>query len=413
MRTPWILGSVIAALGVAEVGAIPQDFGGFGGGFFGATIQPEAIEDDLTAEMIAATLWRGGELPRDWREVPSLDGDEIRVMSVTGPLFGETPEAIFANFDGSRLKSISARYLEAERFLAAAGDGPERKLRERELKKRYAALEDSLPDALREAAEKRPAKTVVGRSTFLRTNYLEYPLGALKLRLSMLEDRSVTLTILRAGEAHDHYMDSAVAELDTRDRRDQLLANVKAGAGGDVDIEGIPMFNQGQRAYCSVSTLGMATHYLGLRMGTDALAAGAKFRSTGSARGAKILELYRAAAQESGAALVRGANFDLSRAQKAIEKGFPVLVWRRYSPQRDRLHAAAARGAALPELAEDDRDSWPTGKDAPAHCSLVTGFNEETGEVIFMESWGEHTRGKRMKAEELEATSYAVFYFKI
>ena len=48
-----------------------------------------------------------------------------------------------------------------------------------------------------------------------------------------------------------------------------------------------PMFQQGQRPYCAISTLGMATHYLGQRLGTIALAAGAKFRNTGSAKGSK------------------------------------------------------------------------------------------------------------------------------
>ncbi len=44
---------------------------------------------------------------------------------------------------------------------------------------------------------------------------------------------------------------------------------------------------------------------------------------------------------------------------------------------------------------------------------MITGYNAERGEVIFLESWGEHTRGRRMRTEELEATAYMVFYFKM
>ena len=83
-------------------------------------------------------------------------------------------------------------------------------------------------------------------------------------------------------------------------------------------INGIPMFLQGQRPYCAISTLGMATHYLGLRLGTDALAAGAKFRYIDTAKGSKMLDLYRAAAEESDAVLQRGRSFDFERAQKYI-----------------------------------------------------------------------------------------------
>jgi hypothetical protein len=182
---------------------------------------------------------------------------------------------------------------------------------------------------------------------------------------------------------------------------------------GDIKINGIPMFRQGQRPYCAISTLGMATHYLGLRLGTDALAAGARFRYINTAKGSKMLDLYRAAAEESDAILQRGRSFDFERAQKYLEKGFPIVVWRRYSHERNLLHNAAAQGTKLPESTPNDRITWPTAKDAPGHASVITGFNKKTGEVIFMESWGEHARNKRMRAEELEATSYATFYFKI
>jgi hypothetical protein len=58
----------------------------------------------------------------------------------------------------------------------------------------------------------------------------------------------------------------------------------------------------------------------------------------------------------------------------------------------------------------EDRHGWP-GKDAPAHASVVHGYNLQKHEVIFSESWGEPTRGRRMRAEELEGTSYYAVYF--
>ena len=67
----------------------------------------------------------------------------------------------------------------------------------------------------------------------------------------------------------------------------------------------------------------------------------------------------------------------------------------------------------LPDPSKEDQSKWPTSKSDPGHASVITGFNKKTGEVIFMESWWKNARDKRMTASELEATSYATFYFKI
>ena len=397
--------------------AIPQNFGGGGGGFFGANFTPRDIENDLTDELIAALGARGAKLPQEWKVIPSMQGEDVKLLTVRPIIFGERPTAVFANSTGSDLRSISVLYLDAGHFFGYRASGSESKDelrdRQREFKKRYSELEDDLGKTLSKFTKSAPRTSRVGRSAFLSTVYSDFKYGDLTLRFAAINGYSVSVTIVRSAEANYDYLDKDIAELDKRDRRKLLLDNVEKRDGGDTLIKGIPMFQQGLRPYCAISTLGMATHYLGLRMGTDALAAGARFKNTGSAKGAMILDLYRAAADESDATLQRGGKFDLRRAQGYIEKGFPIVVWRRYSDARDKLHAAAARGAELPAADATDRASWPTGKDAPGHASVITGVNAETGEVIFDESWGEHARGKRMRAEELEATSYAVFYFKI
>ncbi|MFP6871892.1 MAG: C39 family peptidase [Verrucomicrobiales bacterium] len=406
--------SVTAAflLTAASTSAIPQNFGG---NFFGATFQPKDIDEDLTDELLAAEVWQGGKLPRIWQTIPSLDGNEVKLFTVNPMVFGERPAAVFANTEKGKLQSIAALYLDAGHFFGyRPGRGKDDiKTLQRDFKKRYTHLEKVLGDTLGDQMDDGPDDAVIGRTALLRNTYQDYRLGNLTLRFSAIENHSISLIIVRTKDIASDYLDDEIAALDKRQRRQQLLANVQHHAAGDITIGGIPMFRQGLRPYCAVSTLGMATHYLGLRMNTDALAAGARFRNTGSAKGSKILDLYRAAAQEADASVQRSGSFDFKRAKKYLEKGFPVVVWRRYSSERNRLHSAAANGTALPETNAADRASWPTSKTDPGHASVVTGFNEKTGEIIFMESWGEHTRGKRMHIEELEATSYAAFYFKI
>ena len=390
-------------------GAIPQNFAGFF--FSGQPLRP--IEEDITDELTTDSVWVDGELPLQWTSIPALDGEEVKQLNVAPKVLGERPQVIFANLESGRLRSISLLYLDAGQHYGYKPDAADVKKLKREFKKRYAELEKNLSKSLAAKSDGRPEETSVGRSAFLRASYEDYPLDDLTLRFSAIEGHSISVTILRKNERVESYLDQEIAKLDKRDRREALLANVEQQADGDTALKGIPMFQQGRRPYCAVSTLGMATYYLGLRMGTDALAAGAKFRGTGSAKGGKVLELYKAAADEADAGIQRGGSFDFERAQKAIDKGFPVVVWRRYDSERNRLHSGAARGGSLPEPDKSDRETWPTTKDAPGHSSVITGYNAETKEVIFSESWGEHTRDKRMRAEELEATSYAVFYFKV
>lgn len=404
------LGSYFFALTSAF--AIPQNFGG---NFFGATFHPKDINEDFTEQLLAGAIWKGDELPQIWKSIPSLDGNEVKLLAVKPVILGQRPNAVFANTQGGRLQSIAALYLDAGYFFGYQSnkENADIKTLQRDFKKRYTQLEKALCETLEDRADDGPDDALIGRTALLRNTYQDYRLGDLTLRFSAIENHSISLIILRTKDISDDYLDADIASLDKRQRRKQLLANVIQDSSGDTSIEGIPMFRQGLRPYCAVSTLGMATHYLGLRMSTDALAAGARFRNTGSAKGSKILDLYRAAAEESDASVQRSGRFDFNRAKKYLEKGFPVVVWRRYSSERNRLHSAAAKGQALPKANTADRATWPTSKTDPGHASVITGYNENTGEVIFMESWGEHTRGKRMHVEELEATSYATFYFKI
>ena len=58
--------------------------------------------------------------------------------------------------------------------------------------------------------------------------------------------------------------------------------------------------------------------------------------------------------------------------------------------------------------------SWPKRekKSLPSHGSVITGINPGRSEVIYAEPWGAESHGRRMRIEELEASAYAVFYFR-
>jgi len=154
--------------------------------------------------------------------------------------------------------------------------------------------------------------------------------------------------------------------------------------------------------------------FCGLTLDTEEFAAGAGIRF-GSTRKSHIREVYDAAATEAGLSMARTERFDFARARGSIDAGFPVIVFRRWSQERDYVHTMFAKQFAqdssvqLPRPDANDQKQWPT-RDSYAHASVVNGYNAERREVIFTESWSEMARNRRMRFEELERTSYIAYY---
>lgn len=413
--------------------SIPQEFLAVGNnneGLLGAAA-PMLEGQDFSDAFVNADNWRANELPGEWKEISGVEGESVVALTKVPKLFGAYPQAVYAASDESKeVKAISILYVDAGAYFGySRPDGSESEAeakarkkrireRQREFKKKFKEISEQVESDLKDRASGRPDKAKIGRTEVLRTDCLSYPVGDFVLRYTNYDEHAVTLTIVPKGSAAPHYLDERVAAMSLKDRRRALEAQVTRSVSGDVTVDGVPVFRQGLRPYCAINTLGMVTHYLGLRLGVTGLAAGAKFKNTGSAKGSKLLDLYRAAAEESDASLSRSGKSDFSRVKRAIDNGCPVLVWRRYSSQRDRLHSQFARefqvkpDVFLPEPTKEERETWP-GKEAPGHCSVIVGYNEERGEVIFMEAWGEHARNRRMRVEEIESTSYMTFYFKV
>ena len=193
-----------------------------------------------------------------------------------------------------------------------------------------------------------------------------------------------------------------------------FAARVSSAPNGDRLLEGVPIFTQGDRAYCGVATLAMAMQFLGLRLDTEDYAGSAGIRF-GSTYHSDIRAVFEAAADAAKMKLPRTTQFDFEKARTTIDAGIPVIVFRRWSQERDFLHGAFAErfqkdpAATLPKPDLADRKSWPT-RDDFSHSSLITGYNLARREVIFTESWGEHARNRRMRIEEMEGTVYMAYY---
>jgi len=419
-----------AALSVSTLNAIPQNFGGGGFGLFGLNDRglnwqvPDNIED-LDDVILAAAKW--DDLPGDWVAQAGLSTEPLRVLASPANVFGQVPELVAARYDGSEVKSIYIQFADAGAYFGYTSrsdlenDSKKKELQSKQqrFKRHYKEILNGLSKQLPKQVGARGKKQQVGRTSVLRSDYVDFDNGEVVVRLGAKENKYIYAEVMRSEDATHGYMDSEIGKLKRNERIKALKAQVEKNENGDVVVGEIPIFTQGTRPYCAINTLGMVTHHFGLRIPVNGLAASAGLKNTGSAKGSKIMEVYYAAAQEADIKFMRGSKFEFDRAQRAIDSGFPVLVWRRYSAERDQLHTDFAAtfaknpNAQLPVATDSNEIStWPTSS-SPGHASVVTGYNAERGEVIFLESWGEHTRGRRMRAEELEASGYMVFYFKM
>ncbi|MDF1754114.1 MAG: C39 family peptidase [Verrucomicrobiales bacterium] len=431
MRPPYVF-HLLAVLLLSPVGkishAIPNTFIG-GGNFFGPVIPAQPVFGrDLTRDFFEAKNWDGDKFPGPWREETSLGTQTVKRMTANPTLFGAIPMAVYAYSDEeSHTDEIAIHFLDAGIYFGYQfGGETNRDERSAGAEKRstfnkhYRELSADLRQRLDQGCG-RGSVGSIGRSNELRTVFTQYQWEDFILRLVTRPEHSVSIYIHRKGHLPDSFVEPEIAKLADREKADFFSSKVSRTDYGDVLIEGLPMFRQGNTPFCGIHSLAMASHYLGLRVHPETLAAGAEFKNTGSAKGSQIIDLYRGVGEEIDMRVSTSPKFDLRRAKRSIEAGIPIVVWRRVSRERELAHNEFLKAFSEdPTLTIGKPDTsiiatYPprSAKGSPSHASVITGFNEERNEVIFTEPWGEFSRNRRMRIEEMEATAYALFYFKI
>lgn len=406
--------------------AVPNSFLGNGNLLFPVIPAHPRFKGNLTRDVLAIGNWEKNAFPGPWEEVPALTGTAVKRMTAMPVLFGAVPDSVQAFAEEGRLVELAITYLDAGSFFGFKFGG-ERTHEEREagserrseFDHHYNLLARDLRSRLEEGCGA-GRQTVVGRSDLLRAVFTDYRWGGFVIRLATREGHSVTLHLMREEDLARSFFDEEIAALRPAERNDLFASRVRRNERGDVFVDAIPVFSQGNTPFCGIHSLAMVTDYYGLRLRADGLAASAQFRNTGSARGSDVLDLYHAAAEELDMRIKISSRFDFDRARKSIEAGMPVIVWRRVSKEREESHTrfaaklAQSPGARLAAPTAAQRVTWPPRekKGSPSHASVVSGINEARGEVIFSEPWGEAARGRRMRFEEMEGTAYAVFFFQ-
>lgn len=413
-------------LALTLLGALALPVSAIPNSVFGPIVQADSPLNgtDLTGPLLAA-LEQGGGLPGEWVAEAGVGSAEISHLLARPKLFGREVVILRAVRREGALERIEATFADAGSFFGyfdeRLPEGLTRRQQEEEIGRRLAArqqefttiyqesLDTVRAELIRLADRERPKTERVGKGRMLRAEVEEWRRGDLTLRLLTAEQRLVR--VVMGKELPDGWMDPEFADEGRRELSARLAESVRKD-GGAVRIGGLAPVPQGYRPYCGLNSLAMAARHFGLHLDEDWMAAAAGFRNTGSAGGSNMVRLYQAVAAEAGLGMDRSSRFDHHGVRSALSEGRPVIVWRRFSHERNRLHDRVAQGRAeLPDPSSAvEIASWP-GDDAPLHASVLTGYDDARGEVFFLESWSGRDRPRRMRFEEMAATAYLVFVF--
>ncbi|MDR3405349.1 MAG: C39 family peptidase [Chthoniobacter sp.] len=373
---------------------------------------PNVLEDALTR----SATWTSPEFLAAWSSPPAGQTCVCRRYRGTAKIFGIQPQAVQGWFDNGKLTSITIIFLDSGAWFGYVPDAEAKTVAQTKGPAFMALYQQVSADVQRGLEQLAGNK---GREVTLGLGLLKHPVhiyhhGDLASRLTLEQDQLVKVSIFPSEEIAGHLLSPERRALKKDQAAKAFVGEAHTLPDGDRVIETVPVIPQGDRAYCGVSTLAMVMRYLGVDLDTEdyAAAAGIHFGSTVRS---KIKETYDAAGETAELHLPKTTKFDFAKAKLSLDAGLPVIVFRRWSQERDYLHTTFARNFAanpaleLPKPDLNDQKLWPA-KEGYAHASVVNGYNERRREVIFTESWGEQTRNRRMRIEELEGTSYLAYY---
>jgi len=433
-----LLPLALALVGMVQfAGAIPTTVGG---GRSAQNLKVPSPQDgmDLTGTMLAAATWSGeSKLPGEWIKEAVIGGTTVSLLYGKPKLFGRDVLQLRAWHRGNILESLEATFVDAGSYFGFFNEelpkGLTKKQKREEIQTRTAASQEKFSILYKETlavVEKSidqetnasAASAKVGHSRVLRAQPLEWKKDNISVRLLACDQRLIRVTLQPQSMTSSNWMDRSLTSETPHQRTNRLAASVVCKNDGTVEITGLQPIEQGFQPYCGLSALGMVARYFGMQVDETWLAAAGGFQNTGTANGSKMLELYNAVAAEAGFGLNRQSKLDDAAMRRAIDSGLPVIVWRRFSPERDVVHnkfmvaLSHSSNATLPDPNDPhERASWPTSNNPSPllHASVVCGYQPERKEVLFLDSWTGKDVPRRMRIEELAGTSYLCFIFKL
>lgn len=249
-----------------------------------------------------------------------------------------------------------------------------------------------------------------GRDTMLRWDWRGHTILLREKEAEYVGVEVVTKTFADAGGKVEMTGDKII--------RERAEKNVIKRPNGDVVIEDIPMVDQGPKGYCVPATAERAMRYLNVPADMYVLAMAGETNLGGGTSVQKLLQGVRSDISRKGRSFDSwDGELKLKQLQRYIDKGLPV-IWGLYST--DEFNKLANdRTKARKETTDFKqwKDKLPSMLDKSlvadreqGHVVLIIGYNKETNEFAFSDSWGEDYKERWITFEEAENVSQKAFW---
>jgi hypothetical protein len=381
----------------------------------GAPIFGETVLWESDAEAVATKLdLRSESKTKTQSSFRSYPKEDYR-------LFGARPYSVALYAENGKPVQFSMVFANKGDFFGAAGSGEEHFDRKAApvaaMGKLAAAMKKDIDDVTAVLATKlgQPVKQRFGEGEG-RRNVYRWDWRGHSILLSEVEGEYVGIEVATQAFAD---AGGRVAKLKDVEIRAQAAANVQRRANGDIVIQDIPMVDQGPKGYCVPATAERAMRYLGVPADMYVLAMAG---GTGLGGGTVVNVLLEAVGKDIKR---KGRSFDawngplkVKELAKYLDKGVPIIwgiysttEWNATADDRTKARAETTDWAAWKiKMAEVSGSATLVKDREKAHVVLIVGYNPETNEIAFSDSWGERFKERWMTLAEAECISQQEFW---
>ena len=337
-------------------------------------------------------------------------------------MFGAHPFSVAMYAENDRVTSFSLVFANKGDLFSAKGSG-EMHFDKNTPPAKAAAIVKAAMDkdvnAITAALTKKlgePKKERIGDSQSVRENMLRWDWRGHSILLADVEGEYVGIQIVPSV-----FADAGGKVQDTVDKviKARALANIEKRENGDIVIGDIPMVDQGPKGYCAPATAERAMRFLGIPADMYIIA---NKGNTGFGGGTSMQAIFEGMAKQIHS---KQRSFDswqgelkLKELQKHIDRGVPV-IWTLFSTdgfnktanERTKARQSVTNWAEWKTKVTDEAASNMLTKDKQTgHVVLIIGYNKETNEIAFSDSWGENYKERWITLQEAERVSQGFFY---
>lgn len=376
----------------------------------------DSLWDDPANDVATRLQW-----PEESRT--STDSSYRKYATAADAVLGTRPYSLALYGDDGKAAAVSMMFANKGDAVdlpdPEAGAGKMRD-RSRSIKAYQTAIladRDKIATALTSALGE-PSSDRFGQGSQTRESVKRWDWNGHAILLAAPKDEYVALRILPTAVA-DLQGKSRIPDAELRQR---LASRIETRPNGDVVLKDIPMVDQGPKGYCVPATWERVMRYMGIPADMYILA----MAGNTSAGGGTSISAIAAGAKE---AITRGGRqlaFESGRittlnVKKCISRGLPIMwavtVNRDFDnslTQRTRERAGMTDPKAWKDglaAARKDAKKIPLNPARDGHVRMIIGYNEQTGEIAFSDSWGAVGEERWMTQEEAQAISQGGYQY--